>query len=93
MHVDIKRRCTTTHDDILRAKALITKADNERLIGTIALVVSNRSIIAARDAAISTPPGTNIRIGSWKNFRSQLFSTGENRSYAGRESHRRIVLK
>lgn len=56
---------------ISRGKALITKADNERLIGTIALVVSNRSIIvAARDTGISTAAG--IR----KNL-VQLFSTGE----------------
>lgn len=64
---------------ISRGKALITKADNERLIGTIALVVSNRSIIvAARDTGISTAAG--IR----KNL-VQLFSTG---SFRIREGNR-----
>lgn len=42
---DTHTTCTTTRDDIWRrSKALITKADNERLIRTMALV-SNRSII------------------------------------------------
>lgn len=65
---------------ISRGKALITKADNERLIGTIALVVSNRSIIvAARDTGISTAAG--IR----KNL-VQLFSTGSFRIREGNRS-------